>query len=62
MNTFCSLEQAGYWSEEEAERLDAAVRASTGTEFGEQIYGRINWVEVAEFVMTRSSDQCRKKW
>ncbi|CAB4043882.1 cyclin-D-binding Myb-like transcription factor 1 [Paramuricea clavata] len=52
----------GCWSEEEIGRLDASVRASTGTEFGSQIYGDINWIEVADFVMTRTSYQCRAKW
>ena len=52
----------GRWSEDETERLDAAVRAATGTEFGTQIYGDISWVEVAGFVITRSADQCRRKW
>ncbi|CAB4043393.1 cyclin-D-binding Myb-like transcription factor 1, partial [Paramuricea clavata] len=51
----------GCWSVEEIERLDASVRASTGTEFGSQIYGDINWIEVADFVMTRTSYQCRAK-
>ena len=61
---FLELQQAnkGHWSEDEMERLDAAVRASTGTEFGTQIYGDISWVEVAGFVSTRSADQCRRKW
>ena len=62
LKLFLTVFTAGYWSEEEIERLDAAVRASTGTEFGSQIYGDINWVEVSTFVMTRTSDQCRKKW
>ncbi|XP_028407706.1 cyclin-D-binding Myb-like transcription factor 1 [Dendronephthya gigantea] len=55
-------ETHGPWSEEETQRLDAAVRASTGTEFGSQIYEKINWIEVALFVMTRTSIQCREKW
>ena len=61
---FLDLQQAneGCWSEDETERLDAAVRASTGTEFGTQIYRNISWVEVADFVITRSADQCRRKW
>jgi hypothetical protein len=59
--SFC-FSTEGCWSEEEIGRLDASVRASTGTEFGSQIYGDINWVEVADFVMTRTSYQCRAKW
>ena len=53
---------AGSWSEDEIERLSAAVRASTGTDFGDQICGGICWTEVSTLVMTRTADQCRGKW
>ena len=53
---------AGSWSEDEIERLSAAVRASTGTDFGDQICRGICWTEVSTLVMTRTADQCRGKW
>lgn len=52
----------GKWTEEEEERLAAAVYAQTGEKPGTSITGNISWGSVADLVEKRTEKQCRAKW
>lgn len=52
----------GKWNEDELNALSKAIREVTNTKMGESVTEGINWVQVAQKIITRTSKQCRKKW
>ena len=54
--------QEGKWKEDEISRLNNIMQQFTDKDSGEIDYSKLHWDAIANFVGTRNSLQCRRKW